>query len=1551
MNSNTSDVAIIGMSCVYAGARNLRQYWENILHKVDAIRDAPVDWAPARNPHTQSEEAGSAKPVRGGFLDELAEFRPTEYGVPPNSVDGSSPDHFIALRLAYEALADAGYADPAKLKPFRERTSVVLGHGEYINRGHSTLLQHSLMLDTFVDLLTRIHPEHTDAELGEIRKLLKASIPPLNSDNAPGLVPNVISGRIANRLDLMGPSYVIDGACASSLLAVDAALRDLKLGRCDMVLAGGIHCSTTPPIIDIFTRLGGLSREGQIRPFAKNSDGTLIGEGAGMLVLKRREDAERDGDRIYALIKGVGAASDGRALGLLAPRLEGEELAIRRAYQESGIDPASVELVEGHGTATLVGDATELEALNRVFGKRTGDLPRCALGSVKSMIGHTIPASGMASIIKMALSLYYKVLPPTIHCEEPSPKLKAEESNLYINTETRPWIHGSRTTARRAGVNAFGFGGINSHAVLEEHTDESPSLNLHQTWDSELFVITADNAAGLTSELKRLRNFVAGAGSSLVLKDLAWEENCTRTWKPVRMSIVASSAEDLLAKLDRTIARIEEKNARRIRDKDGVYWSDKPLMEQGKLAFVFPGEGSQYMNMMSDLCLHFPEVRRMFDLMDRTFEGHERGYLPSQVVVPPPTSAARERLYAMDVGTEAVFCANQAIFALLRKLGLKADVMMGHSTGEHSALMCSGVVQVADDKEWSWCVRTVNTAFEALQASEGIPERELLAIGGADHKLIASMASENPDLYVALDNCPNQVVLCGTEEALSGVMEKLKGKGAICQRLPFARAYHTPWFDSFARELRIYFQSVRIGAPDVPLYSCVTADQFPGDVAEVREIAAVGWARTVRFRETVQRMYDDGARIFVEVGPRGNLRSFIDDILRGKPYAAIPSNVEHRSGIMQLQHLLGELIANGVSVQLDHLYEYRDPKPMGAPKAEKPAMKIHLNMQAMTLPEGFKPFAKPLSNGIHRPPVSPPAAPPVRTPVVATPVPASPTPPSPVAQAPGRVAARQEPPKPRSVPVRPPAAPAPAPALAGPAGAVMQQHFSTMTQFLDIQKQVMGTLLAQRSAPLQASIPRAEATVNAAPAPPAPAVNSPSQGLPFISEVLELVPGKRARSIYRFRQEPIFEHHALGRNVSEEDPTLVGLPISPLTVSVEILAEGAALLEPGRIVTGMRNMRSQRWIMLDGTPPVVELTAEQIEPGVVDVKMREAETGRPLRPVWMDAIVLFGDVYPPAEPALPFHLNNPTVSKWVPKSLYPWGMFHGPLLRALISIDQTAANGASATMEILRHDVLFDQEKTPHFVLDPVTLDGAGQLVSFWSQEQLDPVCDFFPYKFETLKCFAAMPPAGTKIEGRIIVHEVTEKAVRCDLEVLDLAGSVLYRLENWEDRRFPQWKDLWAFRISPQKAFLSAATDELLGPNPGSGPTACCRLDRFPPGYLEASFGVWQKMLALLILSRRERESFYAIESDSQRSEWLVDRCVAKDAVRMLVQKVTGLSLFPADIEISGDVHRSPKVEGGWTVRLGVKPALIVGHIDGIAVAAAGIEPKDIARLASRFN
>ncbi|HSM79676.1 MAG TPA: polyketide synthase, partial [Bryobacteraceae bacterium] len=485
------DIAIIGMACVFPGAKNLESYWNNILRKVDAVSDPPPDWEADYyfDPASQTNDRTYCK--RGGYLGALAEFNPVELGIMPNAVDGTEPDHFLALRAAAEALADAGYADAAKLSAHKERTEVIIGRGTYVNRGNTTAIQHSVVLDSVLRVLHQLHPEHTKDELDLIRRELKASLPPFHSDTAPGLVPNIISGRIANRLDLMGSNYVVDAACASSLVAVDLAMTDLLSGRCDMAIAGGVHASTPATILVIFSQLKALSRKGEIRPFDQDADGTLLGEGVGMLVMKRREDAERDGDRIYALIKGIGIASDGRALGLLAPRLEGEELALRRAYDAAGVDPASVELIEAHGTATPVGDAVEVEALNQLFGPKPEGPPRCALGSVKSMISHTMPASGSAGMIKAALALHHRVLPPTLHCENPSPKLHLETSNFYLNTETRPWIHGSRETPRRAGVNAFGFGGINAHAVLEEYNGPNTAPWLQREWDIELFVVSA----------------------------------------------------------------------------------------------------------------------------------------------------------------------------------------------------------------------------------------------------------------------------------------------------------------------------------------------------------------------------------------------------------------------------------------------------------------------------------------------------------------------------------------------------------------------------------------------------------------------------------------------------------------------------------------------------------------------------------------------------------------------------------------------------------------------------------------------------------------------------------------------------------------------------------------------------------------------------------------------------------------------------------------------------------------------------------------------------
>ncbi len=363
----------------------------------------------------------------------------------PNSVDGTEPDHFLALRSAYEAVADAGYLkrrlDPA-------RTEVIIGRGTYVNRGNTTVVQHALVVDSIIRILKQLHPEHSDEELAIIRGHLKASLPAFHAETAAGLVPNIISGRIANRLDFMGANYLVDAACASSLVALDHGMRDLLSGRCDLALVGGVHASTPPPIVMIFCQLKAISKSGEIRPFDQRADGTLLGEGVGMVALKRREDAERDGDHIYALVKGVGVASDGKALGLLAPRLEGEQLALQRAYESAGVAPETVGLIEAHGTATPVGDVVEIEALNSVFGPRSGDAPTCALGSVKSMISHLMPASGIAGLIKTALALHHRVLPPTINCDEPNPKLGLDDEPLL--SQHRDAALDSWTGRRRA---------------------------------------------------------------------------------------------------------------------------------------------------------------------------------------------------------------------------------------------------------------------------------------------------------------------------------------------------------------------------------------------------------------------------------------------------------------------------------------------------------------------------------------------------------------------------------------------------------------------------------------------------------------------------------------------------------------------------------------------------------------------------------------------------------------------------------------------------------------------------------------------------------------------------------------------------------------------------------------------------------------------------------------------------------------------------------------------------------------------------------------------
>jgi acyl transferase domain-containing protein len=1472
-NDGTNDIAIIGMACVLPGAPDVRRYWENILHKVNSISDAPPEWEAELfyEQDTKADDRTYCK--RGGFLGKLAQFDPFTFGIMPGAVDGGEPDHYMALQASHDALQDCGKLD---LEAVKARTAVIIGRGTYVNRGNAAALQQGVMVESILRILKQLHPEHSDAELAEIKKQIKSTLPPFNADTSSGLVPNIIAGRIANRLDLMGPNYLIDAACASSLVAIEMAARELRTGNCDLALAGGVNSNTSPVLMMIFSQLGALSHRGQLSSFDKDADGTLLGEGVGMVVLKRVAEAERDGNHIYAVLKNIGIASDGRATHVLAPRVEGEETALRRAYEPVGIDPLTVGLVEAHGTGTPVGDVVEVEALRRVFPPRHTESPRCALGSVKSMISHTVPAAGVAGLIKAALALHHKVLPPTL-CEIPNPKLQLEKSNFYINTETRPWIHGSSKTPRRAGVNAFGFGGINAHAILEEYTGPNQAPWLQRDWDSELFVFSGESRAAVADDAQQALQLLREAGDGLALKDLAWTLNCNRPMGPVRMAVVGLSHTDLAAKLERAVKRLGDEKTRNIKEIEGIYHFKEPLGLNGKLAFLFPGEGSQYRNMLGDLCIHFPEVRRVFDLMDRAYENHPRDYLPSDVIFPPPLgSPSQERLYNMDSGAETVFCANQALYALIEKLGIRADAMVGHSTGEHSALLASRVVEVADDEELIRHILGVYEVFDKLNSTSDIPEAVLLAVAGADHAFLEQqVAASDGELYIALDNCVHQVVLCGHEAVIDRLVTALTPKGAICQKLPFGRAYHTPWFEVFSKPLKQHFDRVRIGRAQTALYSCVTAGPYPQDAEEIRALAAVQWSSTVRFRETVEGMHRDGVRLFLEVGPRGNLTGFTDDVLRSKPHAAIPSNVQHRSGIVQLHHMLGQLVAHGLNPKLEHLYARRAPRPATKKIKARRSLALGTGLQPARLPAGF---ALPKREDRSRKPEAVAAAPAATVPV-----------------------------------------------HTDPRAALMQEHLSMMEQLVRTQQEVMAAYLVGRA-------------------------STPAAGFqtPFFHDVAENVPGVRAVARHRFsaERETIFHDHALGRDVSTEDPSLFGLTLVPLTVTMEMLAEGGALLEPGKLLVGMREIRASRWITLERPDYTIEATAKQTAAGEVHVALREAGAAGTLRPILAEAVAVFAERYPDAGPPRPFVLENEKRSAWIPEQLYRTGMFHGSLMQGAKSVERAGRNGCSATLEALPHGQLFTDNPQPAFLFDPVLLDAAGQVVAYWFWEAIEKGTDLFPYRVGAFHCYAPAPPAGTQLECRVVRRFESDAVIHSDIEVLDRAGKVYYRLDNWETRRFPQPPRFLRLRIDPRGTYISTPWKEPLAAIAGKSGVAGCRVEDLPQAFLESSHSVWLKTLAYLVLSRRERAVWDGMQATAkERYDWLLGRCAAKDAVRMLIQERFGEQLCAADVEIVEDAGRRLSVEGGWKQRLGVNPAVSIAN-SGVAGAVAALKAADLAGI-----
>ena len=498
---NVTPIAIIGIGCLFPGAPGLKAFWQLLYQKKDAIRSIPAThWSAEDYFHKDPKMPDHVYCQRGAFLSPI-DFDPSEFGIPPSSLEATDTSQLLALITARDALEDAGYGQDADFN--RDNTSVILGvtGTQELVIPLGARLGHPIWRRA---LKKAAVPEKTALE---VMNSISEAYVPWQENSFPGLLGNVVAGRVCNRLNLGGTNCVVDAACASSLGALHLSLLELQTHKCEMVVTGGVDAINDIFMHMCFSKTQILSPTGDIRPFSKDADGTVLGEGVGMMVLKRLADAERDGDRIYAVITGIGSSSDGKSQSIYAPRVEGQAKAIRKAYEAAQIDPATVRNIEAHGTGTKVGDKVEFRALKKVFGFNPERPKNCAIGSVKSMIGHTKAAAGSAAIIKTALALKNKVLPPTLKAEHPDPDLNMAASPFYINSEARPWFP-DKDFPRRSGVSSFGFGGSNFHVVLEEYTQEKTDIS----WDGtvELFAYSAQSVKEMHQQLAELRTTVAG---------------------------------------------------------------------------------------------------------------------------------------------------------------------------------------------------------------------------------------------------------------------------------------------------------------------------------------------------------------------------------------------------------------------------------------------------------------------------------------------------------------------------------------------------------------------------------------------------------------------------------------------------------------------------------------------------------------------------------------------------------------------------------------------------------------------------------------------------------------------------------------------------------------------------------------------------------------------------------------------------------------------------------------------------------------------------------
>lgn len=847
-----SPIAIVGMSCRFpGGVTTPDEYWRLLVDQIDAITEVPPErWNKDVLFSEDRQKAGKTYSRWGGFLENVDAFDPDFFGISPREAVHIDPQQRLLLEVAYEALEHAG-APLAGLRGSRTGVYVGLFIHDY---AHMQLSARDLI----------------DAYTGT------------------GTSMSIAANRISYLFDLRGPSIALDTACSSSLVALHQACESLRSGECDAALAGGVNVILRPEMTIAMSKASMLSPDGRCHSFDASANGYVRAEGAGMVLLKRLDAAERDGDVIHAILRSTASNQDGRTKGISVPSGEAQEALVREAQARAGLRPRDIQYVEAHGTGTPVGDPIETGALGRVLREGRKDGEPCLIGSVKSNIGHTESASGMAGLLKVVLSLKHGLIPGNLHFREPNPSIDFPALGLEVVSANRAWP--STPGPRLACLNSFGFGGTNAHAIVQEGPRLSAMREEGTTPEPRMFALSAHNSAALSATAGRLADHLeAPEGARLTLSQLSYTLAKRRTHHQERLGIVASSRQELVEKL--RLAAVDDAPP-------GAARGSSPDGTPSRLAFLFTGMGPQWWRMGRDLLVRQPRFRDAIEDVD-ALVFRLTGW---SVLHELTRDEADSRIQETRVAQPCIFALQVGLFHLWTSWGIVPAAIAGHSVGEAAAAYAAGILSLED-------AATVIVHRSRLQhGTEGTGT--MLAVGLSEAEARAAIQGHEGRVAIGAINSPSSISLAGDAGALSDIERDLTARGVFARFLQVNVPYHSPGMDPLRGELLTCLSGISPGRATIPYYSTIL-----GRLVEGPELDADYFWHNVRdtvvFGQTMRQLIDSGIVDYVELGAHPALARSVLECLGKTPGVSLPSLRREKDDQETLLGTLAELYVRG----------------------------------------------------------------------------------------------------------------------------------------------------------------------------------------------------------------------------------------------------------------------------------------------------------------------------------------------------------------------------------------------------------------------------------------------------------------------------------------------------------------------------------------------------------------------------------------------------------------------------------------------------------------